>query len=581
MALPEILFPDKFAGMQLLPGPYFLKGSWSYSYFVEGNSWNIYYIGNVITINFADHLITPGEGENFRTDWFDCFIFPNGYKLQYHIWTTSQPYTFAEFRLLDENGEEINWNTTIPGMNKGAKSRSQGVAFNLPAACMKFSLISHFATNPGDPVSGPLPGTAMTGLGIRYMIGGVGGEKPLNYPEGGQGIKQCMTFIPFDEVHAAWQDDVFGFTDVDAANTYFATHGNPIPSDYPFLVPSGLPQDFDPSRPGGGDGNYSDRSDPIDFPDVPTGGALACGAIHAFHVTPGKIEQLFEKLWSTSLLDLDTWQKLVSSPLDCIISLHCLPFNTIDSEDPREIYFGSFKTLITAPVVVNQYKVVDCGYLDIIKFFGSAMDYSPYTEFQIYLPFSGIHTIKVDDVQGSRIHVKYNIDVLTGECVINVKCGQSVLYKFTGNCKQQIPVTARDTTALGNAIAGAASVIGAAGKGFAVGGAAGAIAGGVGAGIGAAVNVALRKETVSRSGDLSGSMGILDEFVPYLIIHRPQQSLAVNYNKFKGYPSNLTLTLGSCQGYTEVEHIHLTGITGATDTELEMIENQLKEGVII
>ena len=34
-------------------------------------------------------------------------------------------------------------------------------------------------------------------------------------------------------------------------------------------------------------------------------------------------------------------------------------------------------------------------------------------------------------------------------------------------------------------------------------------------------------------------------------------------------------------GYTEVEYIHLIGISGATDTELNDIERLLKEGVII
>ena len=214
----------------------------------------------------------------------------------------------------------------------------------------------------------------------------------------------------------------------------------------------------------------------------------------------------------------------------------------------------------------------------MVKFFGSAMDYSPYTKISLFCPFSGIHDLATEDVQGQRIHVKYNIDVLTGDCVINVKCGQSVLYKFTGNMKMQIPITSRDDNALGNTIKGTVGMLAGALVGGAVGSAPGAIAG---AGVSAAGAVATHKVMVSRSGELTGNVGVLDEFTPYLIIHRPQQSLAVNYNKFKGYPSNLTLTLSSCSGYTEVEHIHLEGITGATDAELEEIETLLKGGVII
>ena len=210
------------------------------------------------------------------------------------------------------------------------------------------------------------------------------------------------------------------------------------------------------------------------------------------------------------------------------------------------------------------------------------MDYSEYTRIQIYLPFSGIHDLAPEDVQGSDIEVKYNIDVLTGDCVINVKCGLSVLYKFTGNMKLTIPITARDSTALSAGITGVAGAIGGAIKGGMTGGVAGAIAGGVTQGVlTTAASVATRRVNVSRSGNLTGSLGLMDEFRPYLIIHRPQQSLATDYNKFKGYPSNLTRVLSSCSGYTEVQHVHLTGISGATDTELNEIEQMLKAGVII
>ena len=577
MALPDIEFPSIFQGMQLLPGPYFFKGSWFYSYFKDGNSWNIYNVHDVISIDLADHLITPETGEAYRTDWFDVITFANAYKLQAHFWAKSSPqYTYMEWRFLDENDQVIAWSTQFDGMAKGGGAWSTGAFYNLPIMCLKVCLLSGFATNPADVESGPLPGTALGNLKIRWFFGGAAGAAtPMNLPSGGT-VKQC-TFNQLDEVKASYYSDVISFSDIDAANTYFSTHGKPIPSDYPPFVPSGLPQDFDPSKPGGGDGNYSDNSDPIDFPDLPTGGALACGAIHAFHVTSGTITRIFQKLWSTSVFDMSTWQKLVSSPLDCIISLHALPFAPVDGA-PANIFFGNFDTEETSPKIASQYIAIDCGSLQINKFFGSAMDYSPYTKISIFLPFSGIHDLATEDVQGSSVHVKYNIDVLTGDCVINVKCGQSVLYKFTGNMKMQIPVTSRDDNALGNTIKGTVGMIAGALVGGAVGSGPGALAG---ASISAAASVAMHKVSVSRSGELTGNTGLLDEFTPYLIIHRPQQSLAVNYNKFKGYPSNLTLTLGSCQGYTEVEHIHLQGIAGATDTELNLIETALKEGVII
>ncbi|MBP5430873.1 hypothetical protein [Ruminococcus sp.] len=579
MAIEDVKWPDQFEGMQLLPGPFFLRGGKMYSYFAEGNSWNIYITNDVLSLNLADYLITPSSGYNWETDWFTLFEFANGYKLEGKFRSGSRvEYTS---RWLDENGNDIS-TVVFDGMSKGSGSAVFGEATNLGLSTIKLALLTSFPTNPGDPASGPLPDTPASGVYVRLLFGGAAGTTNALDFNPGTVCKQCMTFRPYDEVHAEWQLDIFTLTDVAAANNYFATHGNPIPSDYPQFIEDGLPQDYDPSRPGGGDGNYSDESDPIDFPDMPVGGALGCGAIKAFHVSSQNITDLFHKLWDKDIFDIDQWQKLVSSPIECIVSLHALPIVPSDGTHTDQIHLGSFATAINAPVIQSQYKEIDCGYVDLIKFFGSAMDFSPYTQVQIALPGAGIYDLATEDVQGSRIHVKYFMDILTGDVLIHVKCGQSVLYKFTGNMKMQIPVSARDNTALGTAISGVAGLIGGAIKGGMAGGGAGAVVGGLlGGGLSTAASVATRKDHVSRSGDMSGSISLMDHFVPYLIIHRPQQSLAPNYNKFKGYPANLTLTLGACSGYTEVAHIHLTGISGATDTELNEIEQMLKAGVII
>ena len=168
--------------------------------------------------------------------------------------------------------------------------------------------------------------------------------------------------------------------------------------------------------------------------------------------------------------------------------------------------------------------------------------------------------------------MKYNYDILTGNFVAMLKCGQSVLYRYPGNIKEGIPVSARTAEALEQLVKGSLSTAAKApGNGTAA----------AMTGISTAVNVAMSKTHVARSGEISGPAALLDEFVPYLIIHRPKQSLASSFKTQKGYPSNITAVLGTCSGYTEVEYIHLTGIDGATDTELNEIEDLLKKGVII
>ena len=562
MALSDWKFPNPVPFIEFYNGD-IMRGGFEFGFRRDSNSWVNWTSKTVKTFTIADHLITPTEPYNQETEWFEILHFPNGYKTFTRV-LSQENYHFWEWELRNPEGNRVT--TGVDGMSNytGSLSQAGGILF------YNYELkVAVYTGYPNEPMAGYEP----TGLFIEAFLGTIG---YMNLPADGI-VEQCTTFNQWDNLKARHLSTILNISDIAVANNWIATHGNPVPEGSHFIGEEELPNDYDPSRPGGGDGNYSDNSDPIDFPDLPTGGALASGAIHAFAVNTNTLTQLFQKLWSTSLFDMATWQKLVSSPLDCIISLHCLPVLPTLGGD-RDIWFGNFNTELSSKIISSQYVTIDCGSLTLQKFFGSAMDFSPYTRVSIFCPFSGIHDLATEDVQGSTIHVKYHIDVLTGDCLIMIKCGQSVLYKFTGNMKMQIPITSRDDNALGNTIKGSLGMIGGAIIGGAVGSAPGAIAG---ATLSAAASVAMHKETVSRSGEIISNTGLMDDFRPYLIIHRPQQSLAVNYNKFKGYPSNITMTLGSCTGYTEVEHIHLTGISGATDTELKEIEQMLKTGVII
>lgn len=88
------------------------------------------------------------------------------------------------------------------------------------------------------------------------------------------------------------------------------------------------------------------------------------------------------------------------------------------------------------------------------------------------------------------------------------------------------------------------------------------------------------KTTISHSGTISGSAGMLGVREPYLIIEYPNQSLAENYKHFVGYPSNMYARLGDLQGYTECEQVIPNGIWG-TDDELAELIDSLKGGVYL
>lgn len=353
--------------------------------------------------------------------------------------------------------------------------------------------------------------------------------------------------------------------------------------------PGGGGGDYTPV-PGDGSGGYDPKSEPVDIPTPPTGGAISTGSIKAFLVTEQKVESMFRRLWNNNIFDVLTWQKLIQEPMDAIVSLTCIPCVPTYESNGSHIQLGNIDTEVVAPIITDEYVQIDMGSLTVKPYWGSALDYSPYTKIDIYVPGVGIRPIKPEDVINQPMRLVYIFDVLTGNFSANLKCGMSVLYKFQGNLKASVPITSRIFSALESVMKGAGQAAAQYATGAMTAGdkkdatpesienaavhQAGAAA------ISAAVNVAMSKVSLQRSGDLSGSTGLLDDFVPYVIIHRPVQSLAKDFKSFKGYPSNITAVLNTLSGYTEVEYIQLHDI-GATDQELTEIEAQLKAGVII
>lgn len=557
--LSDIKFPDYITYMKGKGRNKYLGG---FNYQTQHNGWtSATQVNQCEMIDVGSHLITPAAENSMETDWIDCFEFPNGYKLQIKIvLRINGTSNNSTSRLVDNLGNVVT--SSITGFSLANSNYSGG--YNVGAMVGYLILTTQYY-----PTADPPAGTSNNGLSFNLSLG---------FPASGYTRSKGLTYgndivgsAPYIGTIATWSS-LSGF------ETFMAGHGDPYEGTIFSDAPLPKPED-DTSGTGGGNGNYDNDSDPIDFPDLPTGGALSVGAIKAFLVANTTVEALFSKLWDTSIFNVLTWQKLTENPLDCIISLHCIPVLP-EVGDMAEIKIGSYNSELRSRVITNQYIYVDMGSLDVEEFWGSALDYSPYTRCEIFLPGIGIKDLAVEDVQNKTIHVKYAFDVLTGTFTAFIKCGISVLYKYSGNLMMQVPITSRSTDAYMNTILGTAKIAGGAIAGTAVGGPAGGVALGA-ATMSAAGNVASSKIRTQRSGDLNLNAAIMDDFVPYLIFHRPKQSLAAGYNQFKGYPSNISAVLSSLTGYTEVEHIHLEGVNGATDAELEEIDTLLKRGVII
>lgn len=338
------------------------------------------------------------------------------------------------------------------------------------------------------------------------------------------------------------------------------------------LVPPELLDPYGPggySGPGGGGGTYSFPGGSVDFPGLPTLSAADSGFCTLYNPSTAEIQALATYFWQT--LDLTQLKGLFSNPMDAVLGLNIVPV-TPTTGAAQTINIGNIASTVSAKVITNQYKEVDCGSVTVDEHWGAYLDYDGFTRCEIYLPYVGIHELNMSEIMGKTVVVKYHVDVLSGSCVAYVKCGDNVLYSFPGTCSVEVPVTASKFGSMLSAAASMATT------------ALGRVAEAVGGLLNTPKDVMTSvfnagRTKVEKSGSIGGSAGIMSIQYPYLIFTYPNQCVPENQNSFTGYPSYITAQLSGMIGYTEVDNIHLTGIP-ATSGELEEIENLLKEGVI-
>ena len=309
-------------------------------------------------------------------------------------------------------------------------------------------------------------------------------------------------------------------------------------------------------------------------PPIPAVGVEATGFVAIYNPTQKQLSDFSRYLWSNDFID--NFIKLFANPMDAIIGLHMI-YATPSRGADAEIVCGYAHSRVISKTVNKQYIELDCGNMKVNRYFGNVLDYAPYTTLQAYLPFVGIVDLDTNEIMDGTLNIKYRIDVLTGSCLARLKVTRgdysAELYNFAGNCAVQLPISGGSYSGI---IANAIGVAGSIGATIATGGALAPVL--VGSAASSAVNSHVN---VSHSGSLGSNAGALGIMKPYLIITRPKPAEAANYSKFYGIPSNNTVKLSSCSGFTRVKDIHLENISRATDDELNEIESLLKEGVII
>ena len=346
-----------------------------------------------------------------------------------------------------------------------------------------------------------------------------------------------------------------------------------------------------------GDGNYDNSSYDIEETDLGrfTVDAQDCGFVTVYKVPKDTLKSFGAWLFSshpTTFWDwIDEVKKIWDNPMDCIMSLNMCVYNANTGGDKDISFFGQ-SSGYQAPIVDGLTQIFDCGYLltedgtgVLREYSGNFLDYGGKSTISIFVPYCGVHKLSTNEVMGAKLHLQYVIDLLTGACVAELTVHRSrnyvtedpsldsVLYRFTGNIFQQIPIGATNYSSILQGQLGlAASAMSAA-----TGNVAGAVSGTLNSILG-------MSPQVERIGNTGSSYGYMSTQIPFIIQEYPWYNWNDKYDNFKGRPLYQYRLLDDCDGYTRVDPgtLWVDEFAGITKEEEDMLKTILNaDGIYI
>ena len=315
------------------------------------------------------------------------------------------------------------------------------------------------------------------------------------------------------------------------------------------------------------DNGYNDGKD-NDEKDTDTGDVSAgIGVLTStFKMTKERLIQLGQFLWGSNIFD--KFSLVNNNPIENIISCKSIPINADGTN--QEIVLGNVATGVNGEKISNNFAKQTIGSITINEHYHNFLDYAPYTNVILYLPYIGFKELDTTLVMNKTLQVVYTVDAITGGCLAQVYVNNVRLYEFTGNVGIDIPITAsnRAQVEAGYIQAG-------------VGATASALGGNVGSAVTSLLNSATSQYHYSSTGNPSPMCVASTNRTCYVIIDRPNYQNLKAFNHTRGRKCYLSKTINTLHGFTICNsNIDLSGIN-ATQSELEELKEILSSGFYV
>ena len=312
------------------------------------------------------------------------------------------------------------------------------------------------------------------------------------------------------------------------------------------------------------DGGYDDGKDDDDSDGESKDISAGIGVLTTtFKMTKERLQQLGQFLWGSSIFD--KFSLVNNNPIENIVSCKAIPLE--QSGVNQQIVLGNVNTGVNGEKISTNFGKTTIGSVTVAEYYKNFLDYSPYTNVIIYLPYIGFRELDTSMVMGKTLKVEYTTDCITGGCLAQISVDGVRLYEFTGNMGIDIPITASNRAQVESGYIQA-------GVGAAMSLAGGNIAGATTA----LINSATAQYHYSSTGNPSPMCVASTNRTCYVVIDRPQFQKLKAFNHTRGQKCNLSKTIGSLKGFTICDsNIDLSGIS-ATETEKDEIVNILSTG---
>lgn len=285
-------------------------------------------------------------------------------------------------------------------------------------------------------------------------------------------------------------------------------------------------------------------------------------------LTKTQLNSLGDELWSPNFMQ--NVLMLSNSPIENILS--CKIFPTTFSGVAAALKVGNVTMLSGQNVqkISASGLSKDTGAVNFPQLYNSFLDFEPFTQARIFIPFVGFQPLPVANFIGAQISLRYVFDVVTGAVSVYLLRNGYVFDKYSGICAVDVPLTASNRAQvevgqIQSAITGVAQLA----------------TGNMGGALSAGLAIASTPNHFNTRGNAGGYTSQFDPRQPYLIIDRPKaQSEISSYGETNGFPCNLTKTLSTLKGFTSVHDIHLDDVP-CLESERQELKAIMQKGFII